>query len=83
MWNRCVTVFKEQRMAAAEKKKQSMKVLSAQQGTLSQLSMLDYQAIMNIFVLEKIDFLGTNETYSKDNKKKESKQYNVFGKDPV
>lgn len=53
MWNRCVTVFKDQRMKAIAKSSTAFKLAASDtKEDLKRLSMFELQAIQNIFIMK-------------------------------
>ena len=84
MWNRCVTVFKEQRSKAVQKSSVNFKLYSQETNQdLKRLSMFELQTIQNIFILTDIKVLGSDEEYKKDAKKEKKNAMSAFERKPI
>ena len=84
MWNRCVTVFKDQRMSKIAKQSSTYFKLHSYENNneAKNLTIFEIQAIQNIFIMQKIQILGTEEKLDDEKKKvKNSKKSTLDGQD--
>ena len=67
MWNKCVPVFEAQREKSIRRSSQIFKDNSSEANVaLNNLTQLDLEKIQQIFVLQNIKILGTDELIAKN-----------------